>query len=73
MTDLLKVKITKPSGQVIFLRLTQKQLDESADAYVKRGIVAEVVSENNSPATCPDCGRAMEQDGGHPYCEYCEG
>lgn len=22
---------------------------------------------------CPDCGHPMEQDGGQPYCEYCEG
>lgn len=29
--------------------------------------------EADTRPRCPDCGRVMEQDGGHPYCEYCEG
>lgn len=28
---------------------------------------------NYRSSLCPDCGREMENDGGSPYCEFCEG
>jgi hypothetical protein len=57
----------------MILRLSQKQLNDSATIYAARGITAEILPDDNGPATCPDCGRIMEQERGNAYCEYCEG
>lgn len=39
----------------------------------QRADMIEKMNANNGPATCPDCGRVMEQERGNAYCEYCEG
>ena len=39
----------------------------------QRAAMSAVESERHHGPLCPDCGRVMVQDGGYPYCEYCEG
>ena len=39
----------------------------------QRAATTAIEEEQHQGPLCPDCGREMEQDGGYPYCEYCEG
>jgi len=59
------IKLVGERGEITAERFIS--LDE------QRAAMSAIEAEQHYDPVCPDCGRVMEQDGGYPYCEHCDG
>ena len=67
-----EIKLLEASGGTD-IRVFDPNVGDFSSPNEQTATMAAIRGERQHQTLCPDCGRRMEQDGGYPYCEHCEG